>query len=130
MKWPGEQSKRAAFAVALMSAGTTLVGVWIFAYRSDHAHLGDGPVPFSSVLTAGLLLVVLPISFTAYLVMRTNRVMLMPVGVVSVAEGVVISTGTPGNLFGMDFVLFVVVGVACLVIVALAAQRAFQRRLR
>jgi hypothetical protein len=98
----------------MASAFTVLVGVCVFAYRTDNAHLGDGHIGFSSVLLAGMGVLVPAVSLTAYLTMRRNREMVLPIGIVSIAVAVVTATGRPGNLFLVGWFLIIAVAVALL----------------
>jgi len=76
------------------------------AYRCDNAVLDDGPVPFAYVMIAGLVLLVAPFSLAVYgAVGRSRRWIMIPVGVLSSAMGVVTATLQPGNLIAIGFLI-------------------------
>jgi len=110
-----------------MAGATLLAGVTVFALRSAHAELGDGPISFWVVFLIGLVAVVLPVSFSAYRLLRSNRSMDAPIAVVSIVSGAVMATFPPGNLFGVGLLIVTVASVGFLYIVAWVEYRALHR---
>ena len=121
--------RRQALVVSLMSGATLLAGITVFAFRSAEAELGDGPISFWSVFILGLVVVVLPISFSAHRLLRSNRSMDAPIAFVSIVSGVVIARFQPGNLFGVGLLIVTFASVSFLRLVAWAEFRARHRPL-
>jgi hypothetical protein len=95
-----------ALRLAAISALTTGTGVCVLAYRCDNAVLDDGPVPFAYVMIAGLVLLVAPFSLAVYRTAgRSSRWIMIPVGVLSSAVGVVTAALQPGNLIAIGFLI-------------------------
>ena len=113
-----------------MAGATLLAGITVFAFRSAHAELGDGPISFWGVFIWGLVAVVLPVSFSAYRLLCSNRSMNAPIAVVSIVSGVVVAAFPPGNLFVVGLLIVTFASVGFLYLVAWAEYRARHRPLR
>ena len=88
-----------AWVLAAMAGVTVLAGVNVFAARCDRAELGDGPLPYRDVLTAGALMLVLPWSLLALGALRRSGGDVVPVAVSSLGLALAVALGRPGNLF-------------------------------
>lgn len=113
-----------------MAGVTLLAGITVYALRSTNAELGDGPISFWGVFISGLVVVVVPVSFSGYRLLRRNRSMDAPIAAVSILSGVVIATFPPGNLFLVGLMMVAVASVGFLFLVAWAERRARHRPLR
>ncbi len=99
-------AKRAWLPVAL-SALTVLAGVGIFAARCDRAQLGDGPLPFRDVFTAGVLLLVFPWSILAVAALRRSGGVVAPMALASICLALAVALGRPGNMFLIGWYVYV-----------------------
>ena len=59
------RTRRETLLVSLMAGATLLAGLTVYALRSANAELGDGPISFWAVFILGLVVVVVPVSFSA-----------------------------------------------------------------
>jgi len=85
-------------------------------------------LPFRNVAAAGVAMLVLPWAFLTSQVARRDRLMLVPIGVVSVLLGLVTALGEPGNLYAVDFLCALIGATGALLLGAWISSHVPHRR--